>query len=99
MGTRSSCQLGCLARTEGSYLVVEVSKSEVALHLPIGRFNALGWSRYRDTNPIPTNPLADDLATAPSAPVSSSLILYLLVIVCRSTDLQRMSRVITFNPG
>ena len=25
-----------------------------------------GWSRYRDTNPVPTSPLADDITTAPS---------------------------------
>ena len=33
----------------------------MALHLPIGSFKktALGWSRYRDTNPVPTSPLAD----------------------------------------
>ena len=27
------------------------------------------WSRYRDANPAPTTPLADDIATAPSGPV------------------------------
>ena len=26
---------------------------------------ALGWNRYRDTNLIPTNPMADGLATTP----------------------------------
>ena len=43
----------------------------VALHLPIGLcfgvvsfLNALGWSRYRDANLVPTNPLADDSACA-----------------------------------
>ena len=30
---------------------------------------ALGMSRYRDANPVTTNPLTDDLATAPSEPV------------------------------
>ena len=40
----------------------------MALHLPIEPLKpALGWSR--DTNPVPTSPLADDLATAPSGPV------------------------------
>ena len=36
----------------------------MALHLPIGPLKpALGWSRYRDVNPVPTSPLADDIAT------------------------------------
>ena len=26
-------------------------------------------NRYRDANPVPTSPLADDLDTAPSGPV------------------------------
>ena len=39
----------------------------MALHLPTGPLKpALGWSRYRDVNPIPTSPLANDIATAPS---------------------------------
>ena len=29
------------------------------------------WSRYRDANPVPTSPLADDITTAPSGPVIS----------------------------
>ena len=30
---------------------------------PLGLYNpALGWSRYRDANPVPTSPLADDYA-------------------------------------
>ena len=29
----------------------------------------LGWSRYRDMNPVPAIPFTDDLATAPSGPV------------------------------
>ena len=34
----------------------------MALCLPIGPSkNVLGWSRYRDANPVPTNPLADDI--------------------------------------
>ena len=31
---------------------------------------ALGWSQYQDVNPVPTNPLADDLTTAPSGPLN-----------------------------
>ena len=44
----------------------------MALHLPIGPLKqpAQGWSRYRDANPVPTSPLADDIATAPSGPVN-----------------------------
>ena len=29
----------------------------------------MGWERYQDANTLPTSPLADDLATAPSVPV------------------------------
>ena len=74
MGTHSSYQLGCLSCTDSQQLVVtllEVSESEegvVAIHLPIGPLK-LAWSRYRDTNPVPTSPLADDITTAPSGPV------------------------------
>ena len=29
---------------------------------PLGLYKpTLGWSRYRDTNPVPTSPLADDI--------------------------------------
>ena len=35
---------------------------------------ALGWSQYRDANPVPTSPLADDLATTPSGPVACSVL-------------------------
>ena len=36
----------------------------MALHLPIGPLKpALDWSWYRDANPVPTSPLADDRAT------------------------------------
>ena len=43
----------------------------MALHLPIGRLKtALGWNPYRDANPVPTSPIADDIATVPSGPVS-----------------------------
>ena len=42
----------------------------MTLHLPIGSLTTrLGWSRYRDANPVPTSPLADDITTAPSGPV------------------------------
>ena len=30
---------------------------------------ALGGCRYRDANPVPTNPLVDDIAIRPSGPV------------------------------
>ena len=50
--------------------MLEVSDKEegvVALYLTIGPLKtALGWSRYRDAYPVPTSPLADDIATAPS---------------------------------
>ena len=36
----------------------------MVLHLPIGP-----WNRYRDSNPVPASPLADDIATTPSGPV------------------------------
>ena len=29
----------------------------------------LGWSRYRDANPVPTIPLTDNIASVPSGPV------------------------------
>ena len=38
----------------------------MALHIPTEIIkNALSWSRYRDANPVPTSPLADDLAIRP----------------------------------
>ena len=44
----------------------------MAIHLPIGPLKTtLGWSRYQDTNPVPTSPLADDITTAPSGPVAN----------------------------
>ena len=39
----------------------------MALHLPTRLLKSLCW--YRDVNPVPTNPLADDTATAPLGPV------------------------------
>ena len=34
----------------------------MAIHIPIDRLKpALGWSQYRDANPVPTNPLAHDI--------------------------------------
>ena len=43
----------------------------MALHVPIGplKKTALGWSRYRYANPLPTSPVADDIGTAPLEPV------------------------------
>ena len=46
----------------------------MVMHLHIRPLKpALGWSRCRDANPVPTNLLADDLATAPSGPVVNPL--------------------------
>ena len=37
----------------------------MALHLHIGPLKpSLGWSRNRDAKPVPTSPLADDLASS-----------------------------------
>ena len=33
------------------------------------RVTSRSLSRYRDANPVPTSPLADDIATAPLGPV------------------------------
>ena len=47
-------------------------KEEGAVPLPthIGLLKpALDWSLYRDANPVPTSPLADDITTAPSGSV------------------------------
>ena len=42
----------------------------MALHLPNGPLKTRsGLDQYRDVNPVPTSPLADDIATAPSGPV------------------------------
>ena len=35
---------------------------------------ALGWSLYLDANPVPTSPLADNIATTLSGPVVCSCI-------------------------
>ena len=50
--------------------MLEVSEKDegVVTFLPIGPLK-LGWSQYRDSNAVPTSPLADELATAPSGPV------------------------------
>ena len=57
--------------------LLEVSKREegvVALHLPIGPLNtSSGLERYRDTNPVPTSPLADDITTTSLGPVFSTI--------------------------
>ena len=64
----------------------------MALHLPIGPLKlALGWSWYRDANPIPTSPLADDLATAPLGPESQIRQLF-----CIQTSNVDQSEVSTF---
>ena len=56
----------------------EREEGVVAIHLPIGPLKTrCGWSQYRDANTVPTNPLADDIATAPSAPV-----IYVCMHVC-----------------
>ena len=44
----------------------------MALHLPICVLKpALGWSRYRDVIPVPTRTLSNNIATAPSGPVTT----------------------------
>ena len=48
--------------------MLEVSEREegvVAVRLLTGpkKKRVLCWSRYRDANPVPTSPLADELAT------------------------------------
>ena len=68
----------CLAQLIVTLLEVsEQEEGAVALHLPIGPLKpSLDWSRYRDVNPVPTSPLADDtaddVATAPLELVNSS---------------------------
>ena len=56
-------------------LVVNERENIAALHLP-----SVDWSRYRDANPVPTIPLANNLATAPSRPVKLTNILSLKCI-------------------
>ena len=53
--------------------MLEISEREgvVALHLPTGPLKA------RDTNPVPTSPLADGIATAPSGPAACILQVYI----------------------
>ena len=46
----------------------------MALHLPTGPLK----TRYRDANPVPSSPLADDLATAPSGPVTPVLMFHVM---------------------
>ena len=61
-----------MVRFVGLLGVNEREGGVVALHLPTVFFvykQALCWSRYRDANPVPTSPLADDLATEQSGPV------------------------------
>ena len=52
----------CLGHSRLVITMLEVS----ALGL---KKTALGMSRYRDVNPVPTSPLANDLATVPLGPV------------------------------
>ena len=49
------------------FLVVsEREEGIVVLHLSIGPLKThSSWNRYRDAKPVPINPLADDLASAP----------------------------------
>ena len=57
MGTHSSYQLLVVTLLE----VSEREEGVMALHLPIEPLKpALGLSRYRDANPGPSSPLADD---------------------------------------
>ena len=44
-------------------VVSKKTEGVVVLHLTI---ESLGLSRYRDTNPVPTSPLANVLSTVPS---------------------------------
>ena len=47
--------------------VSDKGEGVVTLHLPIVPLKrTLCCSLYRDSNPVPTSPLADDLTTAPS---------------------------------
>ena len=61
----------------------------MALHPPIGPFKKkpLRWSRYRDTNPAATSPLADDLGTAPPEAVD----LFPLLRTAKHIDIQKVA--------
>ena len=55
--------------------MLEVNEKEegiVTIHLSIGPLKQI---RYRDANPVPTSPLANDVATAPSGPVNLGYIM------------------------
>ena len=39
----------------------------------------VSWSQYQDANPVPTSPLADDLATAPSGQSTSFIMRYFVL--------------------
>ena len=44
----------------------------MAIHLPIGPLKTRsGLEQYRDTNSVPTSPVADDITTAPSGSVTA----------------------------
>ena len=67
----------------------------MALHLltePLKKL-ALGWSRYQDVNPIPTSPLADDIASAPSGLtlyVVSQLYPMMVVVANQCVDVSQL---------
>ena len=62
----------------------------MTLHLPIWAFknHALCWSRYRDANPVPTSPLADDVAIAPLGPAVLNMFAYPGFIVKEENNLK-----------
>ena len=51
-------------------VVSEKIEGVLVVYLPI---ESLGLSRYRDVNPVPTNPLANVLSTVPSQSLIDSL--------------------------
>ena len=62
--------------------MLEVSEREegvVTLHQPIWPLKTC-WSRYRDTNSVPTSPLSDDIPTAPSGMETNELNTWLIYI-------------------
>ena len=71
LGIYVSC-LGLLSENSElvCFAVNEREDGVVALPLPIGPHKRiLYWSRCRDANPVPINPLVVDLASAPLGPV------------------------------
>ena len=52
----------------------------MALHLPNEHLKPRsGLENIRDANSVPTSPLADNLATAPSGPVCSRIFMFLFI--------------------